>query len=249
VNACTFVTNASFSFTLSDGKATTADDSDIGFLNLGVAEQNVLKGGLDLDFKPPRSPDEATILRFERTQVPLTGYDLFLRGRLVVAVGDDTGLSVNGLYRLLVDEIVSRANDTNACISAADMFARKSLCKADLDGAISAAQTRRSVLDHWTIVDDELKSEGRTSRDRIGLHTAALSYIQARAKRDDDATLVSNAARKAATDSAAALDGTTSLIAAATVLRLATTLPLGIQIAGDALEAAMLVEAFEAIHG
>lgn len=246
---CTFVSNAAFSFTLGDGKPTTADNIEIAFSTLCTDDQKSLKQALDLDFKPPRSPDEATILRFERTLVPLTAYDVFLRGRLVVTVGDDIGVSVNGLYRLLMEEITSRANDTTECTTTSEIFALKSLCRADLQSAISAAQSRRSVLDHWTIIDEELKAAARTTRDRIALHTSAISYIQARAKRDAAATALSDASRQASSDSVVALDATTSLLTAATVLRMAIALPPSTPFAGQSLEAAMLVEAFEAIHG
>lgn len=145
---------------------------------------------------PPRSPDESAILRFERTPVPLTDFDIFLRGRLVIAVGDDIGVSVNGLYRLLVEEITRRANDTRECPTAGEVFAWKSFCRADLQNAISAAQSRRSVLDHWTIIGEEMKAAGRSTRDRIALHTHILSYLQARAKRDAAATALSAATRE-----------------------------------------------------
>lgn len=247
--ACAFVSNAPFSLTLSDGKKATADHVSIAFNALHADDQNVLQKALDLDFKPPRSPDEAGILRFERTPVPLTDYDVFLRGRLVVAVGDDIGLSVNGLYRLLIDEINHRANDTTECTTTDDVFRLKSLCRADLQNAISAAQSRRSILDHWTIIDEELSAALRTTRDRIALHTHAISYIQARAKRDAAATALSGAAREAASHSVAALNATTSVLAAAEVLGKAIALPPSTPLGDQALEAAMLVEAFEAVHG
>lgn len=249
VAGSTFLSNAAFRFTLNDGKKTTSDNIAIEFVALSKTDQDSLKKALDLDFRPPRSPDEASILKFERTPVPLTDYEVFLRGRLVIAVGDDTGVSVNGLYRLLIEEITKRANDTTDCTTTSEIFASKSFCRAELQSAISAAQTRRSVLDHWAIVDEELKAASRSFRDRIGLHTEIISYVQARAKRDATATAVSDAARLAASHQRHALDGTDSLLAAAEVLRVNIVLPPATPLTGQALEAAILVEAFEAIHG
>ena len=53
VTACTFVSNAPFSFTLSDGKPTTVDNVAIAFTALSSKDQSSLKKALDLDFKPP----------------------------------------------------------------------------------------------------------------------------------------------------------------------------------------------------
>jgi hypothetical protein len=249
VASCGFVTNAPFDFTLSSGEKTTPDHMTIAFGSLGTDDQRRLKAALDLDFKPPRLPDEAIILKFERTLVPLSAYDRFLKGCLVEVLGDNCSVAVNGLYRLLIEEITKRANDATTCANMNDVFARKSLCRRDLQDAISAAETRRSVLDHWDIVDEELKDAGRSTRERIGLHTAAITYVQERAKRGPATSEFASAARSAARAHKAALEGTTSMIAAAASLAAVTSLPPGSPCAGEAREAAFLVETFEALHG
>ncbi|WP_340646739.1 dsDNA nuclease domain-containing protein [Phenylobacterium sp.] len=247
--ACTFVSNAPFSFTLSDGTKTTSDSVSVEFSALGKDDQDSFRKALDLDFKPPRSPDEASVLKFERTSVPLTDYEVFLRGRLVITVGDDTGIPVNALYRLLIEEITKRANDTSDCTTPSEIFGSKSFCRAELQSAISAAETRFSVLDHWAIIDEELKDASRSTKDRIRLRTSMISYVRARGKRDAAATALSAAARLAASQHVTDLDGTETLIAAGGVLQLNTVLPSQTPFSGLELEAAILVEAFEAIHG
>jgi hypothetical protein len=249
VNSCTFVTNAPFAFVLADGEKTTPDHVTVTYASLGTNDQAQFKAALDLDFKAPRSPDESAVIRFERTGVPTKDYDTFLKGRLVDFLPEDGEIAVAPLYRILIADIVAKANDTTECDGLTAVFVNKSLSRDDLESALSASTTRRSVLDHWSVVDDELKTALRSSRTRVELKTAVIAYLAGRSKRSPEATAFAAAATSAAANIAAGLGATDSLLAAADLLKAATTLPPIVPYVGVDLEAAFLVEAFEAEHG
>lgn len=250
VGSCRFTTNAAFEFKLANGSNSSPDDWTIPFSTIGPIDQKVLRDGLDLDFPPPRPFDEAALFVFERTPVPLTGYDLFLKGKLVevLAQAEDNGVTISGLYRILIEEIIKRANDATNCTDLQDVFRRKSLARGDIEQAIAAAQTRRGILDHWNIIDAELVAAGWSVNDRIRIKTGVVEYMQARAK---GSALMQELAgiRAAAQTEAAALRGYGCILDGFAFLKSIVCLAQPLQCETWLAEAAYLVESFDAIYG
>jgi hypothetical protein len=115
VAGCVFLTNAPFKFTLSDGTKTGPDHIKISYASVGSKDTARFAAALEPDFPSPRSPTEDSVLRFERTDVPVNGYDLVLKGKLVDIVENKDGVAVGALYRTFVEDITTKANDTTEC--------------------------------------------------------------------------------------------------------------------------------------
>lgn len=249
VKSATFLTNAPFDFELLGGIKSTPDHVHIPLANLGPKDKGRLAAALDLDFPAPRAPDEGDIIAFARTPVPVKGYDLLLKGRLVDFLDGKDGVVVSAAYRTLIEEIGSKANDTTDCDSLDMVFTHKSLCRADVQLVLDAATKRDSILESWAVIDDELKADGRSYAERIKIKTATVEYLRARSKRIHEIAALSAAVKLGATQAEKAVSAASGLLEAASAIRqmvpasdLAAHEPLG-------LEAAVLVEAFEVLNG
>jgi hypothetical protein len=245
---CVFLTNAPFQFTLADGTKTSPDHVKVAYATIGPKDRARFAAALEPDFPSPRSPTEGEVLRFELTAVPVNGYDLVLKGKLVDAVETKEGVAVGALYRTLVEDITSRANDTTECTCLSEVFAHKSLCRQDFEAAFAAAETRRGILDDWGIVDDELKAAARGSVARIRAKTAMVEYLRDRSKRVREAEALAADVRHAFEQVKGAVQNCGNLLVAAELVR--TVLPASAAShERDKVEAAILVELYEAFNG
>jgi hypothetical protein len=245
--SATFLTNAPFDFTLSAGEKTTGDHASIELLALGSADQAKVASALDLDFPSPREPSETDFIRFERTSVPIKGFDLNLKGRLVDLLESYGSPPIAPVYRTLIADISSKANDTTECGSASELFTRKSLSRVDLTKLLEAAEKRTSALDLWAIVEAELMAGGRPFADRIHLQCEAVKFVRAKSKRDPEAMALSSAIKAVS----AVMKSSLPPDLAARVATVVGGLPAEIIVKADPLhlEAAVIVEALEAPHG
>jgi hypothetical protein len=251
VKSATFLTNAAFKFELASGKRSTPDHVNISLADLGPKDKARLAAALELDFPSPRSPDESALIVFSRTNVPVKGYDLLLKGRLVDLLDGTDGVGVNAAYRTIIEDITAKANDTTECSSLEEVFAHKSLGRGDIQKVLDAAAARDSILDNsaWAVVDNELVADGRSYRDRLRIRTATVEYLRNRSKRVREATAFSAAAKLAVNQVGDAMDQAQGVLDAANAIRhvipaidLPPYEPLD-------LEAALLAEAFEALNG
>jgi hypothetical protein len=249
VDGSAFLTNASFKFTLADGTKTGPDHITIPYASIGSNDKARFAAALEPDFPSPRSPTEDSVLRFQRTDVPVNGYDVFLKGKLVDFVENKDGVAVGALYRTLIEDIATRANDSTECACLTDVFAHKSLSREDFEAAFAAAEARRGILDNWAIVDDELKVAGRASVARIRAQTATVEYLRDRSKRVHEAEVLAAEVRTAFERVKDNVQNCDSLLAAAEVVKV--VLPVSaLSIHGSAkVEAAILVELYEALNG
>jgi hypothetical protein len=249
VAGCVFLTNAPFQFTLADGTKAGPDHVKVPYESVGSKDRARFAAALEPDFPSPRSPTEDEVLRFERIDIPVNGYDLVLKGKLVDTVENKEGVAVGALYRTLVEDITARANDTTECTCLSDVFAHKSLCREDFEAAFAAAETRRGILDNWAIVDDELKAAGRPSLARIRAQTATVEYLRHRSKRVREAEVLAADVRKAFEQVQGAVQSCDSLLAAAELVR--TVLPASVTSEHEPVkvEAAILIELYEALNG
>jgi len=191
------------------------------------------------------------VLGFERIDIPVNGYDLLLKGKLVDIVENKEGVAVGALYRTLVEDITTRANDTTDCTCLSDVFAHKSLGRKDFEAAIAAAETRRGILDNWAIVDDELKMAGRPSLARIRAKTATVGYLRDRSKRVREAETLAADVHKAFERVKGAVQNCDSLLAATELVKTVLTAsePSCHEHEPVEVEAAILVELYEALNG
>lgn len=249
VAGCAFVTNAPFKFTLADGTKTGPDHIMIRYGNVGPKDQARFAAALEIDFPLPRSPKEDSVLLFERTDVPVTGYDLFLKGKLVDFVENKDGVAVGALYRTLVEDIAKRANDTTECMCLSDVFAHKSLSREDFEDAFAAAETRRGILDNWAIVDDELKEAGRPSLARIRTQTATVEYLRDRSMRVHGTGLLAAEVHNAVEQIKGDLENCDSLLGAIELVKAVVSASGLSSHEPIRLEVAILVEVYEALNG
>ncbi|MBO4224190.1 dsDNA nuclease domain-containing protein [Bradyrhizobium neotropicale] len=249
VVGCVFLTNASFGFTLADGTKTGIDHTKILYGSLASEEKGRFAAALEVDFPSPRSPTEDEIFSFERTIVPITGYDLVLKGLLVDAVENKEGVVVAALYRTLIQDITSRANDTTVCTSLLDVFTHKSLGCEELDQILAAAEKRRGILDAWPTVDEELKDAGRTPMERIRGQTAVINYLRDRSTRKHEVEVLAAEVHSAFQQVSASVLSCDNLLTAADLVK--TNLPTSLISRYEQLtiEAAILVELYESFNG
>ncbi|WP_407149866.1 dsDNA nuclease domain-containing protein [Bradyrhizobium sp. ORS 86] len=249
VAGCVFLTNASFGLTLADGTKTGFDHTKILYGTLGSEDKTRFTAALEADFPSPRSPAEDAVLSFERTVVPVTGYDLVLKGMLVDAVENKQGVVVAALYRTLIQDITGRANDTTVCLNLSDVFTHKSLGCDELDQILAAAEKRRGILDAWTMVDDELKAAGRTPMERIKSQTAVVTYLRDRSMRTRQAEALAAEVYKAFQQVSAGVGSCDNLLTATDLVRIGLPPSLVSKYEPAIIEAAILVELYESFNG
>ncbi|OAE96760.1 hypothetical protein AYJ54_36385 [Bradyrhizobium centrolobii] len=249
VAGCVFLTNASFGLTLADGTKTGIDHTKIFYASLGSEDKTRFAAALENDFPSPRSPAEDEVFSFERTIVPVTGYDLVLKGLLVDAVENKEGVVVAALYRTLIQDITSRANDTTVCLNLSDVFTHKSLGCEEMDQILAAAEKRRGILDVWKTVDEELKDAGRTPMERIKGQTAVVNYLRDRSMRKRQAETLAQEVYGASQLISARVRTCDNLLAAADLIRTSLPSSLVSQYEQLTIEAAILVELYESFNG
>jgi hypothetical protein len=249
VRAMVFLSNAPFKFTLHDGTKTTPDHNVIAYCSLGSTDRAQFTKVLDLDFPPPRKLNEAALIKFELTGVPLTDYDVFLKGRLVDFVEDRKGVAVSALYRTLISDVTQKSNNTTECRTLADVFSNKSLCRADFETVFSAAESHRNILEHWSMIDEELAASGRSGIVRMQIKTEVVDYIRESSKRTPEAVAISVSVRAVIDQIKDQLAAVSGLVEAASMIGSAMMASAISQRDQIRLDAAILVEAFEALHG
>ncbi len=247
--ATVFLTNAAFEFELANGKPSSPDHAVIAYPDLGPKAKKAVAKALEQDFPSPRMPDESSIVRFERTRVPLPGYDTYLRGRLVEFLHEMAVGSVNAVYKTLITEVTAKTNDTTECAQLVDLYASKSLCRDDLEKVFCEAQVRRNILDDWIVVDGELQAAGRSSLDRIRLKTAVALYQRNRSKRLLAIDELHSTLRVAAGVATCKLSKVSDLLGAAAELSAQVDPSFRATYDDWTWEAALLVEAFDAVNG
>ncbi|RXH09352.1 dsDNA nuclease domain-containing protein [Bradyrhizobium guangzhouense] len=249
VTRCTFLTNASFNFTLADGTKTSSDHRNIAHANLGQKDSEVIAKALDLDFAPPRSPNESIVLHYERTDVPVTGYDTMVKGKLVEMLENTDGLAISALYRTLVEEVTARTNDATEYSSIEDIYARKALSRKNLADVISAAENRRGILDSWSIVEDELKDAGRSIAFRVRLKTQTITHLRGCTNRSARSVTLAEIVNKPLATIGNALVECDKLLPVVETVK--AQLQMSELSSYDAIEidAAIFVELFEAMNG
>lgn len=249
VTRCTFLTNASFSFTLADGTKTGSDHWNLAHASIGPKDKGVIAKALDLDFAPPRSPNEDIVLHYERTDVPVAGYDTMVKGKLVEMLDNTDGLAVGALYRTLIEEVTARTNDTTEYSSIEEMYAQKSLSRKNLSDVFSAAENRRGILDSWSIIDDELKDAGLSSGFRIRLKTQTIIHLRACANRNAKSVTLSGVVNRSLAKIEAAATECDKLLPVVEMVK--AQLQMSEISSYDAIEidAAIFVELFEAMNG
>ena len=248
IEAAIFLTNAPFEFALATGGKSTPDHMVLAFPDLLPSVHAAFARALELDFPSPRMPHEGDIIRFERTRVPLVGYDTFVKGRLVEMLNDLPGSAITPLYRTLVNEITVKSNDTTICATIEDLYALKSLCRSDVEHVLSEAQAHRNILGHWESVDAEMKAVGRSLPARLKVGIAVTNYLRDRSKRMPETVALRNALKRAAASNITTVSVAATLCEAA--VQLEGLVDPNLKAAYDAAtwEAALLVEVFDAVN-
>jgi len=247
--SCVFLTNSDFKFVLSDGTSTTPDHTQIGYGELGAKDRARFAAALDLDFAPPRTPGEETVIRFERSEVPLKGYDVFLKGRLVDFVADMPAVTVGALYRTLIESIAAKASSTTDCNSLDAVYDHKSIARSEIEATFKAAEKHESILDSWLVIAQELAANSRSPVERIRAKTAVVQYLRDRSKR----TLATTELAAAIATAAGAAKAVFSIVDSLHELTRLILSKIEPSVAANTdpsmLEAALLTAAFEIING
>jgi hypothetical protein len=249
VEAAIFLTNAPFELALAAGGNSTPDHMVLVFSDLAAPARAAFAKALEPDFPSPRTPHEGDIIRFERTRVPLVGYDTFVKGRLLETFVDLPGTAIAPLYRTLVADITAKSNDTTVCTTIEDLYSRKGMGRSDLEQVLSEAETHRNILSHWNSVDAELAAAGHPLPARLKTRIAVTNYLRYRSKRMPEAFALHGALRQAAVTVAGAVSLAATLCEVAALL--GGEVDPNLKAAYDDLtwEAALLVEAFDAVNG
>lgn len=242
-----FASNSGFKIKLKDGTKTTDDHTKIDGAELHASELQIIDAVLESDFPSPRNPACAGVLVFERTNLPVQQQAVFVTGRLLEHLEKPAGdehVSVKALYDVLFQNVMARAGNTEEPSSLAQLYANKSLTRADVTGLINRAIEKRQFENVWPAIVAELTSIGCTSITTIRIYTATIRYRHGRATGDRTANEFSAHFQNTASAQKAGLSACARLIDAAELIREHLT---KIPYADNELLGALLVEAYEAI--
>jgi hypothetical protein len=142
---------------------------------------------LESDFPSPRIPNCAGILLFERTNLPLQQQATFVTGRLAEHLAEYAGeehFAIKALYEVLLQNVMTRAGNTEEPNSLETLHKNKSLSRAEIAALIERAGTKRNFETSWPTILAELQATNHSSVQIIRIQNASLRYLRERARGD-----------------------------------------------------------------
>lgn len=251
VDSIGFVSNVPFVMKLVDSTMTNEDHISIYGRDLHNDEHAIFNSALDADFpRTDRLPCDGLLL-FERTSLGLRDQGIFVTGRLVSwleKVGRSEGVPIRSLYQSLFQTVVEKTGVTSEFLDLEDLYAQKSLCRADIEKLLNRASGQPRFLQSWSIVERELARYEKTPIQMIKIKSACVRYLRARASRESAAmTFVSlfRSGLAAVSD----LPSCTSLMEVVEAVYSNHSIDFEGCYCGDDLIGALVVEAYEVFDG
>lgn len=245
------VSNAAFRLDLAAGGTSSGAHHRIGGIELHADEIKRVTAAVLDDFNPADVPAWLPRLAFIRTSLGVHDQQLLVVGRLQKHVEDFEsvdGIKVSAVYQTLHASITQKTGFSQDGMSPRELIARKSLSKRELEELFKRAISRgRGFVEDWEIIRAELEKSGVPSIPQIKLKTAALAYKRDRSAGRSDATRLASFVEQWKASHAQEVEASTALLQLAKLMRGA--LPNSFAFGDLDLDAALLVEAHEAVHG
>ncbi len=252
VTSIGFISNAQFKFKLLDGKECDPAKLSIAGAELHSTVRSLLHETVVKDFSEPLHAGWADLIILERFSHGVEEQEVFVKGRIVQHLEKldiAEGPPVGAVYDVLFNAIRARIRNVDKSQDITSLLSRKALTAEELDALFDKAQASRpSILRDWSVISVELVSQGIGSAKAIRLKTAVITYMRRCKTGASRETAFSNAAREAAEANRSAINDCDALKDAADLI--ATAMQQQAEtLSGIEREAAILVEAYEAIHG
>jgi hypothetical protein len=245
------VTNAAYRLTLLDGSTSSGAHHKIEGIELHADEVKKVATAVKEDINPSDVPGWLPKLAFIRTSLGVHDQQLLVVGRLQKHVEEFEsvdGVKISAVYETLHASITQKTGFSQEGIDSKELVGRKSLSKAELDELFKRAMNRgRGLLEDWHIIQADLEKIGVQSIAQIRLKTAAIAYKRDRSAGRPDAIRLTSfieqwkSQHEKETDACATLPELAKLIQKA--------MPGTFGFSERELDAALIVEAYEAVHG
>ncbi|CAG1064752.1 hypothetical protein BAC1_00317 [uncultured bacterium] len=159
-NLC-FISNASYKFKLVEN---AGHDSKIYCSDLIDEELKKIKTCLGLETGMTCSLPENPELIFETTPLPLSGHDIFAKGKLVELLDhflhNKKHPPVSALYKTLFDEVRRKTAHEGTCTDFEELKAKKGICKSKIEASLGSILSGKDMDELWSEVRPNLVSEG-----------------------------------------------------------------------------------------
>ncbi len=190
-----FVTNASFSFKLSDGTITSSAADDVLGTELSAIETSKLEAAIVADGVGPDMPPWLQRLAFRRLSLGLQQQRPQVVGHLQLLLescGATTDVKTSAVYDSLHAAITAKSTCAVENLNFHDVCSRKSITKDELVRLLEqAVSRRRGVLQEWQIIASDLQAAGHLSIQQVRIRTSATLYVSRRSQGDRCATQTS----------------------------------------------------------
>ena len=244
------VSNAAYKMKLSDGTTTSGARHRIAASDLHTEEIDRVTAAVIADINLADVPSWLPKLAFIRTTLGVHGQDLVVIGRLQqhLEQSDAAGTAkTSALYKTLHASIVQRTTFHEEGIDHDTLLSRKSLTRKEIEDLIARACGRpRSFIEDWDIIRTDLENRGMGSVPQIKLKTLAISFIRDRNTGRGNAGRLSAFASDWIANNKAIVERCDSILEIADLVQSAIIASYGYS--DNALRAAMIVEAYEAIN-
>jgi hypothetical protein len=245
------VSNAAYRLTLLDGSTSSGAHHRIGGLELHANEVRKVTSAVTDDINPCDVPAWLPRLTFIRTSLGVHDQQLLVVGRLQKHIEDFEavdGVKISAVYETLHASITQKTGFTQQGIDSKELVDRKSVSKAELDDLFARAMSRvRGIVEDWELIRVDLEKSGVQSIAQVKLKTAALAYKRDRSAGRRDAVRLASFIEQWKSAHPEEIDACSTLPQLAMLIQ--NALPETFGFSALELQAALIVEAYEAAHG
>lgn len=245
-----FIGNAPYTIALTSGGTSTGAHHRIAAADMHVDEQSKAVAAVIKEYPDAAAAAWMPKLVLIRAPLGVHNHEPTIKGLLndyFVRAGISSDIALSAIYETLHSNIVEKMGFAQQGLSTSELIERKSLARADVEELLHRAANRhKGILAAWETVERDLAQSGKGSADIIRLKTLVARHQQDRNSRQPQAQAMRMAAETWVT-------ANTSFVGTcATLTGLAAAMHNGISdlcgYSGLHAEAALLVEAHEAIH-
>ena len=245
-----FISNASFKVKLLS-RDSTAEDVSIAGNEFHSEEVEKVNRAILEDFQPADTINWLPKLILIRTSLGVHGQDLVIKGRLyqffdMLGLADTVNLGA--IYETLHASISSRTEFHEDGLNKKEILERKSLSFSEFKELIDrAARPRHNFLSDWDTIRSDLAQGGYTTRSVVRLRTRAIQYHHDRQLGQPRAVHLQRQLREWIASNRPLVDVCETICALIILLR--SGVPEDVGYTDIALDAALMVEAYEIWDG
>jgi hypothetical protein len=251
VTETAMVSNAAYRLTLLDGSTSSGSHHRIEGIELHADEVTKVTAAVIDDINPADVPGWLPKLAFIRTSLGVHDQQLLVVGRLqkhIEDLGSVDGVKISAVYETLHASITQKTGFSQEGIDSKELLGRKSLSKAELDELFKRALSRgRGLLEDWETIQGDLERSGVASIAQIKLKTAVIAYKRDRSAGRPDALRLASFVERWTSTHAEEIDACSTLPELGRLIQ--KELPDTFDFTERELDAALLFEAYEAVHG